>query len=92
MIRFRPNKSTWKESLENAVDFETEEEMKLWIVKHHCNLFDITDIVIDDFKCQDNRTGWVDSRNVLIKRFGDIDYLVKYNSPQYIGTCATEWI
>lgn len=92
MYIFRPHKGTLMESLSYAIEFETEEEMLDYIVKYYHNKFTVEDIVLDDSKeVNDYRTGWVNTRSVLVKRFGEADYIALYKSPQCIGMYATHY-
>lgn len=97
MIIFRPHMfgGTLEDSMQLAKEFENEDQMKKsiynsWNVEKEN--FSLEDIVIDDrLITKDDRIGWEDTRYISIKRYGDIDYITKYGSPQCIGYCATKY-
>jgi hypothetical protein len=76
-----------------AKEFETMDQMKQYIVDqaNHdgMDMLSIDDIVINPTTMRDHRCGWWDAMYVCTKRYGDRDYMKKYNSPQCIGMCAT---
>lgn len=87
MIIFRPHRGSLADALSEAKEFNSEEEMKQYIVDDWQGYFSFDDIVIDDKSINDDRIGWVDTRYVCTKRFGD-----KVNDiPQCIGMCATDY-
>lgn len=97
MIIYRPHKGSLQESLEQAKEFETVEEMKMYIVEDWSEYyrsigfknqpFGIDDIVVDEETCDDDRCGWHDCRYVCVKRMGN----EVYKTPQCIGMCATDY-
>lgn len=97
MIIYRPHRGGLAEALAEAREFETEEEMKQYILEYYKILlpelvpFEIEDIVIDEETVDDDRCDWHDTRYVCIKRFVDEDYMEKYGCPQCIGMCATDY-
>lgn len=102
MIIYRPHRGGLAEAMAEAKEFQTEEEMKQHICKHHKAYFldlgypnapfEIEDIVIDkDNPHEDNRIGWNDAMYVYVKRYGNENYIKKYGTPQYIGMCATDY-
>lgn len=99
MIIFRPHRGGLAESMAEAKEFNTVEEMKEHIVKlwHEGwggpkDLFTADDIVIDESSVvNDNRIGWEDAMYVCVKKMGDEDYMKKYGTPQCIGMCATKY-
>lgn len=66
--------------------------MKSYIVGDYNGYISAEDIVIDDKIVNDYRNRWKDTRYVCIKRSGNEDYIEKYNCPQCIGMCATDYI
>lgn len=100
MIIFRPSRELLDESMAEAKEFNTVEEMKAYIVKLWHDgldgtkeLFNVDDIVINvESAVNDDRIGWQDTMSVCLKRLGDEDFIKKYNSPQCIGKCATKYI
>lgn len=96
MIIYRPHRGGIGESMAEAQEFETELEMKKFIVEYWNNnrsgnqiLFSLEDLVIANESINDERIGWEDSRYVSTKRMGDIDYMKQYGVPQCIGMCAS---
>lgn len=94
MVIYRPHKGYLDESMKEAREFDTFEEMinfivedwnKIWGVKW----FTAEDVVIDEHIINDERIGWEDTRYVCVKRMGDEDYMKLYGGPQSIGMCAT---
>ena len=97
MIIYRPHRGTLENSLKEANEFETEEEMKQYIYEYYKNLLpgitalQTDDIVIDEEVVDDDRCGWHDTRDVCVKRLWEEDYMEKYGCPQCIGFCATNY-
>lgn len=97
MIIFRPHRGTLGDSLAEAKEFNSVDEMKQYILddwQEHFNIigliteqFSLDDIVIDGESVDDDRCGWHDCRYVCIKRLGK----EIYDSPQCVGTCATDY-
>ena len=91
-IIYRPHRGSLSQSIREARIFNSEEEMKAWIVEEWAKpfgykLFNIEDIVIDKEEINDNRIYWKDTRYVCIKRCGS----KFYSYPQCIGMCATKF-
>lgn len=91
MIIFRPQRSTLEESMAEAKEFESIEEMKKYIVEQSNNSFSIQDIVISTIEINDTRTGWEDSKFVSVKLSGKQDPTKDFMAPQAIGICATRY-
>lgn len=99
MIIFRPQRMFFCESMNEAKEFNNEEDMKDYIVKlwhkdlsNSKKLFTANDIVINKkIKINDDRAGWEDSMYVCLKRFCDKEYLKHGGVPQCIGICATQY-
>jgi hypothetical protein len=97
MIIYRPHSGgTVFEGLENAIEFENELEMKEYIVKEanshwDFNVLNIEDIVTEYNAGNDDRIGWKNVIYVCVKRYGDEDYIKKYNTPQCIGYCSNDY-
>lgn len=97
MIIYRPHRGGLKESLAEAKEFESIEEMKAYIVKDWaemyanigfpCAPFEADDIVLGEESKDDSRCGWHDTRYVCVKRMGK----EIYSCPQCIGHCATDY-
>ena len=92
MIIYRPHRGNLADAMVEAKEFNSEQEMKEYIVKQWDGYFSIEDIVILGDPYNDERIGWEDTRYVCSKRFGDQDNIVKYGVPQCIGMCATKYI
>lgn len=102
MIIYRPHRGGVAEAMEEANEFETEEEMKQHIFEYHKSYFldlgylnapfEVDDIVIDrENPREDKRIGRHDTMYVCVKRYGNEDYMKKYGCPQCIGMCATDY-
>lgn len=102
MVIYRPHRGGLAESMAEAQEFETEEEMKQYIYDFHKKYFldlgypnapfEIEDIVIDkENSHEDDRIGWHNTMYVCVKRYGNEDYIKKYGTPQCIGMCATDY-
>lgn len=101
MVIYRPHRGGLKESLSEAREFKTIEEMKMYIYEDwkdfHKKIgykyapFEIDDIVIDKEYFDDKRCGWHDSRHVCTKRMGKENYMELCGCPQCIGICATDY-
>jgi len=96
MIIFRPHcGGTISEGIKKAKEFNTESEMKQYVVDDWNaiinDLFDVNDVVINGESINDERIGWEDCRYVCIKRCGDRDYMKLYGVPQCVGYCATKY-
>lgn len=102
MVIFRHHKGGLSESMATAMEFNDFNEMKMYIVEYYkkfykqlgyevqpCNIEDI--VITENEKHEDERIGWHDVMYVCLKRFGDDDYMKKYNCPQCIGMCATNY-
>lgn len=90
MIIFRPQKGSLADSMAEAKEFSTVEDMKDHIVAMMANkdpesLITADDIVIEDLTINDSRVGWEDSRNVCVKIMLDKCY------KSCIGMCATKY-
>lgn len=101
MVIYRPHRGGLKESLAEAKEFESIDEMKQWIYEHYkfvyadlgykMEPFGIEDIVIEDDAEDDNRCGWHDTRVVCVKRLLNQEFMEQYGCPQCIGHCATDY-
>ena len=93
MYIYRPHRGGLAESMSEAKEFNTKEEMFAHIVATQGNfgnysLFDAEDLVIGSSVISDSRTGWFDTRYVCTKRYGD----KHYSTPQCVGMCATQYV
>lgn len=96
MLIYRPHRGSLSDAMAEAVEFDSEEAMKRYIVSEEVKLwgapaFDADDIVIDDEAISDERIGWKDVRYVCVKRYFREDYIKLYGCPQCIGYCATDY-
>ena len=95
MYIYRPHRELLADSLKDAKEFNTKEDMFLYIANtqgsfgnfEKFNLFGVEDFVIGSSSVSDSRTGWLDTRYVCTKRYGD----VYYDTPQCVGMCATQY-
>jgi hypothetical protein len=93
MIKYRPHRGGLADSMAEAREFATIDEMKeyiykIWNDKPGKEWFSIEDIVIGKSIGNDDRIGWKNVRHVCIKRFGNEDYIEKYGCPQCIAWCG----
>ena len=93
MYIYRPHRGGLAESMSEAKEFNTKEEMFAHIVATQGNfgnysLFDAEDLVIENSSISDSRIGWFDTRYVCTKRYGD----KYYSTPQCVGMCATQYV
>lgn len=96
MIIYRPACGGLAEAMAQAKEFESEQEMKEYIVKKYADVHDqapfgIEDISIDKESVEDDRIGWKDCRYVCVRRFFDENYIKKYGTAQCIGYCAQNY-
>lgn len=95
MIIYRPQRGFIYESMKEAKEFETIDDMKHHIVSEWNHggdvLFTEDDIEISDESVNDERIKWRDLRYVCIKRIGDTNYVEKYDCASCIGFCATDY-
>lgn len=92
MIIYRPHRGGLAEAMEEAKEFETETEMKEYIVERFLGFVSPEDIVIEDESVTDDeRCGWHDTKYVCIKRNGEENYIEKYGCAQCIGFYATNY-
>lgn len=102
MIIYRPHRGGLAEAMQEAKEFQTEDEMKQYIYEEHKRYFseigfnsapfDVEDIVIkEDTAIKNSRTGWNDTMYVCVKRYGNEDYMEKYGAPQCTGMCARNY-
>ena len=82
-----------REGLLDAKVFDSEEEMKKYIVSYLGKYITEEDIVIEEESefNSDDRIGWENERYVCVKKFGDKNYIEMYGCPQCIGYCATKF-
>ncbi len=98
MVIYRPHRGSLSDSLKEAKEFESFDELKKYLLEYYKGLvpglvpFQLDDIVIDDEDmCDDERCGWHDARYVCVKRLFEDDYMQMYGTPQCIGMCATDY-
>ena len=93
MIIYRPHRGALVDSMAEAKEFESEEEMKRYIVEESEGIwgkpaFSVDNISIMENSYVDERIGWKDVRYVCVSRYLDEIYDV----PQCIGMCATNYV
>lgn len=89
MIKYRPQKSTLKESLAAAMEFDALDEMYAYIVTELGEdglLFSKNDICIENHTLEDNRCDWKESRSICVNRMGG----QTFEPPRCIGFCSIE--
>lgn len=87
MILYRPHRGGFQEAMALAIEFESIDSMKEYIVKEHTDedigpAFSVEDIVIGEEEKYDSRNGW-NTRYVCTKRY----YREYFSIPQCIGMC-----
>ena len=92
MYIYRPHRGLLADAMKESKEFNTKEEMFNYIVETQGNFlgqrcFGVEDLIIKDNPVVDHRIGWLDTRYVCTKRWGDEVYAV----PQCIGMCATNY-
>lgn len=96
MIIYRPACGGLEEAMAQAKEFESEQEMKEYIVKKYTEIhnqapFGAEDISIAEEAVEDRRIGWKDCRYVCTRRYFNEDYIKKYGAAQCIGYCAEDY-
>lgn len=93
MIIYRPHRGGLLESMAEAREFETWDELKAYLVKCYEDEelgkpFDVEDVVIGEvLGVPDHRIGWNDTRYVCITHYFNERYVLPYP----IGHCATDY-
>lgn len=87
MFRYRPHRGSFEDSMREAKEFITMDQMFDYIVNTDpFHLLQKEDLSISENLGKDNRIDWSECRNVLTKRYGkDV-----YDTPQAIGWCSME--
>lgn len=85
MIKYRPHMGSLEESIAEAMEFDTVDDMYDYIVSSSGGkLFGKEDLCISENWGADKRIGWLQTRYVCTKRMGE----QIYESPQCIGMCS----
>lgn len=87
MFRYRPHRGSFEDSMREAKEFITMDQMFDYIVNTDpFHLLQKEDLSISENLGKDDRIDWSECRNVLTKRYGkDV-----YDTPQAIGWCSME--
>lgn len=87
MFKYRPQRGTLEDSMKEAREFITMDQMFDYIVKSDpFHALQKEDLSISEDLGKDDRIDWTETRNVLTKRYGkDV-----YDTPQAIGWCSME--
>lgn len=91
MIKYRPNRGTLEEAMEDAKEFASIDDMFDYIVSEwngnaKTKLFDKVDLSIGDDTGADERIGWKETRYVCTRCMENKLYI----QPQCIGICSIE--
>lgn len=91
MIKYRPHRGLLEDTMKEARNFNTVNEMCEHIVSDWNNnsvgeLFSKEDIVIGEDEGKDSRIDWKETRYICVKRMGKEIYEI----PQCIGMCSIE--
>lgn len=85
MIKYRPHRGLLEESMAEAMEFDTVDDMYGYIVSNSGGkLFGKEDLCISENLGADKRIRWAETRYVCTKRMGE----QIYKSPQCIGMCS----
>ena len=85
MFKYRPHRGSLDESMKEAKEFITMDQMFDYIVKFDpLQILQKEDLYISEDHGKDIRIDWKESRYVMAKRYGKNDY------PQPIGLCSME--
>ena len=85
MFKYRPHRGSLDESMKEAKEFITMDQMFDYIVMvDPLHVLQKEDLYISEDHGKDIRIDWSESRNVMAKRYGKNDY------PQPIGWCSME--
>lgn len=92
MIIYRPHRGGFAESMAEAREFNSRDEMFRHIVAQHTYpdyglAFALEDLVLDDRTVDDPRNGWHDTRHVCARRY----FSEVYEYPQCVGMCAENY-
>ena len=93
MIKYRPHRGGMSEAMEEAKEFDSIDDVKVYVYQQHKELhgkapFGLDDIVIGEAVGDDSRIGWKNVRQVCVKRYFADDYMAKYGCAQCIGWCG----
>ena len=85
-VLYRPHRSTLEESMAEVKEFSSIKELCEYLAEQCKGAFDVSDIYIS-YYCYDERIDW-ETYIVTVGRYGKVDYLKKYASPQAEGFCT----
>jgi hypothetical protein len=87
MFKYRPQRGTLEEAMKEEKEFITMDQMFDYIVRSDpFHVLQKEDLSISENLCKDDRIDWSETRNVLTKRYGPLNY----ETPQAIGWCSME--
>lgn len=91
MIKYRPHRGTLEEAMKLSKEFDSIDDMFLYIVDEwgrigYGTLFEVGDLSLSESLGDDNRIGWKNCKYVLSKRIGEKTFEI----PQCIGYCSVE--
>lgn len=85
MFKYRPHRGSLDESMKEAKEFITMDQMFDYIVKTDpLHVLQKEDLYISKDHCKDTRIDWSETRYVMAKRYGKNDY------PLPVGLCSME--
>ena len=86
IVKYRPQRSTRNDSMNEMKIFASTKKMLDGIVKEWNGLISFDDLIIGNNTGKDNRIDWQETRYICTKRIGkDV-----YDIPQCIGICSIE--
>lgn len=89
MIKYRPNRGTLRDSMEEEKEFASIDEMFEHIIlcwNNHGTLFTKDNLSISNNIGKDHRIEWKETRYICTNRMGN----EIYQTPQCIGMCSLE--
>lgn len=91
MIIYRPHRGGLREAMEEAMEFDTYDDLNDYLVKQcvleNSSAFEKEDIVVSKETYDDSRIGWKNWRYVGVKKFMGKEK----EPPLIIGMCATDY-
>jgi len=91
-VIFRPQRGSFKESMAEAKEFDSDNQLLDYIVELEGGMVEKKDLSFGANRAYDPRNGWRDSQFVTTKKYAGEDCIKEYGCPQCIGMCAHTYI
>jgi len=96
MIIYRPHRGSLEDAMNEKKEFNSIDDMKMFIEVNTNGLYSFKDIVLSKEKHNDDRIGWYNASYVCVNGYIDwdgayIDFITKYGVPQCIGMCSEDY-